>query len=92
MPALLEAATIANTLLLGARGVLALYMCWQSWKFADALALVAAGKSSSFEDWSALQLRLARLMIAALTLSLAYSGLDRLVFPYLMQSASPGDA
>src|SRR5436190_18637734 len=51
---LMEVATLASTLVLGAKGALSLYICWQSWKLADAFAVVAAGKSNSLDDWSIL--------------------------------------
>jgi membrane glycosyltransferase len=62
-----------------AKGLLALYVCWLNWRFADALAATAGGTTSSMNEWSRLQLRLAQLLVATIALALASEGWELLV-------------
>jgi len=62
-------AFLTRELLRAAQGCLGLYVFWQNWKLAEALAAVAGGKSTSLDEWSVLQLRLARLAVAVIALS-----------------------
>lgn len=63
------------------RGALTLYLCWSYWKLADALAATAGGQSSNMNEWSALQLRIARLVLITVGLgfvSLAWDWMETL--------------
>ena len=61
------------------KGLLALYVCWLNWRFADALVATAGGATGSMDDWSRLQLRLAQLLAATVALGLASEGWELLV-------------
>lgn len=61
------------------KGLLAIYVCWLNWRFADAIAVTAGGTSGRMSDWSQLQLRLAQLLVATIGLALASEGWELLV-------------
>jgi hypothetical protein len=68
-----------RALFVTAKGLLALYVCWLNWRFADALAATAGGATASMSDWSRLQLRLAQVLVATVALGLASEGWELLV-------------
>jgi len=81
-----DVAVVGRSLFAVATGCLGLYVCWQNWKLADALAAVAGGKTTSLEEWSVLQLRLARVGVAVIALSVVKLAYEWIMGLILFQS------
>jgi hypothetical protein len=58
-----------SSALLMARLLVGLYVCGLHWSLADAIAGTATGREGEMTQWSVLQLRLARVVMVLLTLS-----------------------
>jgi hypothetical protein len=66
-----EIVVFALVLLSLSQGLVAIYLCWLDWKYADFLREVAGGSTTNMTNWSRLHLRTAWLGAAVAILGLA---------------------
>jgi hypothetical protein len=89
-PVAADALWAFRSLFIVGKGLLNLYICWLTWKFADVLAATAGGASSSMGEWSLLQLRMAQLLVTTIAISFASQGWEMFVDLYLLDYLRSG--
>ncbi len=68
------------------KGSLLAFGCLTLWRFADVLAATAGGRSNSMNQWSHLQLLLARLVVALVALNAASIVIAWLIIEYIRRT------